>query len=279
MGPNAKTATYCGGGSAALAAYYAITPFDGITSKLKEAAKYTVGCYAHKELPLLNLRCKTASGEPGMTFKAYNEPPSTKDREAVDDIHIKSTHIMLPDYKCERIKTKLFYATIDGDFEADEDGEFELGLCTYGTADMYVNDKLVIDNSTKQTQGEMFFGIGTVEETGIISVKKGEKYHIRVDFASAPTSKLQKDGVVEFGGGGIRLGGCMIIDPEKEILHAAALAKEVDQVIICAGLNVSLSISYISIFLMANLTITGRLGRRRQRSGQHGPPSSNGRPD
>ena len=48
IGPNAKAAVYCGGGSASLRAYYTTNPFDSICEKLSSTPKYTVGCHNHK---------------------------------------------------------------------------------------------------------------------------------------------------------------------------------------------------------------------------------------
>jgi len=69
MGPNAQLAAYHGGGSASLAAYYAITPFDGISSQLTSPPVFINGCYAHKELPLLGNFLKTDKGQSGITFR------------------------------------------------------------------------------------------------------------------------------------------------------------------------------------------------------------------
>jgi beta-glucosidase len=119
------------------------------------------------------------------------------------------------------------------------DGEFELGLCVYGTAKLFVDGVMTIDNATSQRQGTVFFGCGTLEETGVVTVKKGQTYHIKVEFASSPTNKLGAGGVIRFGGGGVRIGGAFKIDPTEEINRAVALAKDAEQVVICAGLNVS----------------------------------------
>lgn len=83
----------------------------------------------------------------------------------------------------------------------------------------------------------MFFNCGTIEEKGRLTMKKGVKYTFRIEFGSAPSCKLARGHNVLFGGGAVRLGGCKVIDPEEEVAHAARLAKEHDQVIICAGLN------------------------------------------
>jgi len=267
VGPNAKIATYHGGGSASLAAYYAITPFDGISAQLTSPPEYTVGCYAHKELPELGTLLKTDEDKPGVRFRAYNEPPSAKDRELVDDITLTKTEFLMMDYFNPKFKELLWYADIEGYFTAEEDSDFEFGLGVYGAANLLVDGKLLIDNTTKQTKGTMFFSCGTVEEKGILSVKKGQTYHLKVEFASAPASKLDRGNNVLFGGGAVRIGGAKIIDADEEVKHAAALAKDVDQVIICAGLNVRPPYSSICRKLLT-LDI-GRLGNRGCRSREY----------
>ncbi|KAB8290818.1 hypothetical protein EYC80_008455 [Monilinia laxa] len=237
VGPNAKIATYHGGGSASLAAYYAVTPFDGISAQLESTPTYTVGAYAHKDLPLLGLLLKTDKGEMGVTFRAYNDPPTTENRQVADELTLTKTELLMMDYYSSKLKDELWWADIEGYLIAEEDSDFEFGLGVYGTANLYVDGKLVIDNSTKQTRGTMFFSCGTVEERGVVTLKKGQKYHIKVEFASAPSCKLDRGDNVLFGPGAVRIGGAKIIDADEEIAHAAELAKEADQVIICAGLN------------------------------------------
>ncbi|KAA8564865.1 hypothetical protein MFRU_008g02920 [Monilinia fructicola] len=237
VGPNAKIATYHGGGSASLAAYYAVTPFHGISAQLESAPTYTVGAYAHKDLPLLGLLLKTDKGETGVTFRAYNDPPTTENRQVADEFTLTKTELLMMDYYSSKLKDELWWADIEGYLTAEEDSDFEFGLGVYGTANLYVDGKLVIDNTTKQTRGTMFFSCGTVEERGVVQLKKGQKYHIKVEFASAPSCKLDRGDNVLFGPGAVRIGGAKIIDADEEIAHAAKLAKEADQVIICAGLN------------------------------------------
>jgi beta-glucosidase len=78
-----------------------------------------------------------------------------------------------------------------------------------------------------------------VEEIGVVQVKKNQTYHVKVEFGSAATNTLGTGGVVRFGGGGVRLGGALKIDPMEEIERAVALARDAEQVVICCGLNVS----------------------------------------
>lgn len=188
-------------------------------------------------LPLLGLSVKSLSGNPGMTMTAYTEHPDEKaDRTPVDTIEIDKTELLLVDYANPKITSKTWYADLEGSFVADEDCTWELSLVVCGTAKLFCNGQLIVDNDTKQTAGDTFFNQGTVEEKGQLQVKKGETYHFKVQFGSAATSKLGGSQVL-FGSGALRIGGCKLIDAQAAIQHAAALAKDADQVIVCAGLN------------------------------------------
>ncbi|KAK0635902.1 glycosyl hydrolase family 3 N terminal domain-containing protein [Bombardia bombarda] len=246
IGPNAKTATYHGGGSASLAAYYAVTPFDGISAKLTTPPAYTVGSHSHKMLPLLGDQLTTATDDdtdteiPGMTMRVYNDSPDVMTlaaRECIDAIPLTKTELLLIDYNNPKLTSPLWYATLTGTLTAPATGTYQLSLVVCGTARLYVDDELVVDNATVQRQGDAFFGSSTLEEIGSIPVVAGQRYAIRVEFASAVTSKLVGNNVL-FGGGTLRVGGVLQIDdPAAEIAHAAALARDADQVVICAGLN------------------------------------------
>ncbi|CAN8105852.1 unnamed protein product [Discula destructiva] len=239
IGPNAKIATYHGGGSASLAAFYAVTPFQGISAKLTTAPKYSIGQYSHKMLPLLGNSVKSLKGNTGMTMTAYLEHPdddNKTDRQPVDKLELDKTELLLVDYTNPKITSDTWYADLEGSFVADEDCEWELSLVVIGTAKLYANGKLVVDNETTQTPGDTFFNQGTVEEKGRLAVKRGETYHFKVQFGSAATSKL-RDGQVLFGSGALRIGGCKVIDAAAEIRRAAELARGAEQVVICAGLN------------------------------------------
>ncbi len=196
-------------------------------------------------LPLLGQQLKTSDGKMGVTFKAFTEAPQNKDRQPVDTIHLVDTNMYLADYYHPKLTEDLYWAEVEAFFTPEEDGEYEFGLTVFGTGNLYIDGELLVDNSTVQRSGGSFFNVGTVEETGIKRLKAGKSYKLTVDFASGVTSKLKDaDGVVSFGGGGIRIGGARVIDPKEEIRKAAELAKSVDQVVLCVGLNVSTRIQH-----------------------------------
>ena len=230
---------FCGGGSAALRPYYVVSPWEGILSKSPNA-RFQQGAYSHKLLPLLGSQLKNQDGEQGFTFRVFNEPLSDESKqECVEELKLVDSNMFLLDYYPKTAKGDLFYAEIEGYLTPEEDATWEFGLCVWGTARLFVDDKEVVDNATNQTKGEAFFGCGTQEEIGVIALQGGKTYKIRVEFGSAPTSKLPPDSVVGSGKGGVRIGGCPRIDAEEAIQKAVKLAKEVDQVILITGLNVS----------------------------------------
>jgi len=240
IGPNAQVATYSGGGSASLKPYYAVAPLDAFREKLQDQkVSFAIGAQSHKQLPLVHNSWHTtseSSSKQGLIFRAFNESHKAEKRTCVDELYLTEAQCMFQDYYCPKLKSELWYADLEGYFIADRDGDYEVGLCVYGTAWLYCDDKLIIDNATKQRQGTAFFGAGTEEEKAFISMKKGQTYHFIVRFGSAETSTL-KGADVDFGGGAVRIGGAWRIDPEEEIENAASLAKSAEQVVICAGLN------------------------------------------
>ncbi|MCJ1387416.1 hypothetical protein MMC18_000259 [Xylographa bjoerkii] len=238
IGPNAKVAVFCGGGSAALRPYYAVSPFEGISAKVgPDNIKYCLGAYAYKNLPSIGSQLKSLSGEKGITFRAFTEPPSEKSRQAVDELHLDDTDLKFVDYYHPKLNDPLWWAEIDGIFTPEHSGEYEFGLSVYGTATFSIDGKMVIDNETKQRAGGALYGNGTIEELGTIALEAGRDYAVKIYFASAPSSKVPAMSETSFRGGGLRLGGARKVNADEEIQAAAKLAGEVDQVVICAGLN------------------------------------------
>ncbi|KAH7464128.1 putative beta-glucosidase I [Fusarium oxysporum f. sp. matthiolae] len=236
IGPNAKVATYHGGGSAALPAYYATTPFDGISEKLGAPPTYTVGAYTHRFLPLLGAQCTAPNGQPGVRWTVYNKPRRAAVRgDPVDELYVIKTEMHLFDYSNPKVRD-VWWADMEGSFVSEEDCTYEVGCVVCGSAKIFVNDELIVDNATKQVAGESFFNATTREERGRVAMKKGETYRFLVEFGSAPTFTLKGDAFVP-GHGSLRVGGCKVIDDDDEIAKSAALARRHDQVIVCAGLN------------------------------------------
>jgi beta-glucosidase len=251
IGPSLKNTAYCGGGSASLEPYYLISPYQGILNKLGKDVRvhFEVGAHAHGYLPTLGPSgWFTPEGQPGGRMRFYREPSSVSNREIIFETIVLDSVWQPMDFSHPRLD-KLFYADVEGFFTAPSTGEFEFGLAVYGSASLFINDNLVIDNKTKQNSGRFFFGKGTIEEKQVVELVKGQSYKINVEFGSSATAKLVKPGVVQFGGGASRLGMLAVIDEDEAIARAVKLAKENKYTILMAGLSVNLF--SISAFILA----------------------------
>ncbi|KUL85005.1 hypothetical protein ZTR_07763 [Talaromyces verruculosus] len=234
IGSHMKHPQICGGGSAALLPYYSVSLYDAITEVLPKDAEitYEVGAYAHNMLPVIDRMLSSA------TMHFYNEPPTITDRKLLGTEHVTSTAFQLMDYnEIPELNRALFWASLVGDFTPDVSGTWDFGLSVFGTANLYIDDELVIDNTSEQTRGTSFFGKGTVQETGSKELVKDQKYKLRIEFGSANTTTMETIGMVNFGGGAAHLGACLRMDAKQMIEDAVQAAATSDYTIVCTGLS------------------------------------------
>ncbi|KAJ9639905.1 hypothetical protein H2199_006138 [Coniosporium tulheliwenetii] len=236
IGPNSKVATFCGGGSASLNPYHAVTPFEGIKASATSEVDFAQGAYGHQSLPQLGQLLRTVDGKRGFTLKIYNEPPKASERHLLEERLLSDSMVFFLDYSHPSLQP-IWYADAEGIFTPEESGIYDFGLCVQGTAKLYVDGELLVSNVENQRSGPSFLGAGTLEEVGTKELEAGRQYRILVQWGSAKTSKLKAPGVVDFGHGGFRISGCKRLSPLKAIEEAAELASNVDQVVLFAGLS------------------------------------------
>ncbi len=188
IGPNAKAAQESGGGSAALLPRYRVTPFEGIKSKLAEGGNsisldYSLGAFLDAGLPDIGTNVSNPEGGVGVTCKFFKNPPGSEDREHFETVDLKTSRILMFDFKSKNISPdlNLYYVDIECYFVPEESGSFNVGCSTLGTAQVFIDDKLVVDNKTKQVQGEAFFlGLGTREVSEKLVIEVDEKLETEV---------------------------------------------------------------------------------------------------
>ncbi len=244
IGSHVKTPALFGGGSASLKPSYSTSLFDAIGQRLSgtdSEITYAIGAYAHKMLPIMHSVKMLDGIQPGAAMRVFNDDFSVTSRKCIAETVIQEVDFQLMDYNPPGLNRALFYAQVDAFFVPDTTGPWTFGLVVCGTGNLFLDDKLIIDNSTVQHSGTAFFGKGTREEKATVHLEAGRLYKIRLDWGSMSTSKLKHVGVVSFGGGGARLGACLEIDPETAVQQAVAAAKAADHVVLCTGLNVRMS--------------------------------------
>jgi beta-glucosidase len=126
---------------------------------------------AHKYLPTLENNLKTASGEPGWLCTFYNHDSEGQLTDPVAGFVIKDTRVKLVDFLPPGL-TENWTIKLTGQLTVDKTAPFELGLTvaggsisphcslltSLGRAKLWVNGNLTIDNWTKQTPGDFFYG-------------------------------------------------------------------------------------------------------------------------
>jgi beta-glucosidase len=237
IGPNSKIATISGGGSASLTPYYTVTPYEGITAKAVAGVDWAQGVYSHQSLPTIGGFMRTHHGREGFTVKMYNDPPEAQHRQVLEERVLTDSNVLFAGFDRQGL-ADIWHADAEGIFTAPESGLYDFGLAVDGTARLYIDDELVVDNVENQRAGSTFIGCGTVEETGTKELVEAQQYKVFVRWASTKSSTRPKpDGVVTFGHGGFRIAGCKRLDFETSIKEAAELARSVDQVVLFTGLS------------------------------------------
>jgi beta-glucosidase len=189
------------GGSAQLIPYYVVTPMEGLQSYVQNI-EYCTGAYGHQLQPLLGPFVKNI----GMTVTFYNQPHTSNNRKPLQTVQIADSSFQLLDYKPPGAH-ELFYASMRGSLTPDKTAVWDFGVMCHGTALLFINGKVVIDNATQQRAGGSFFGSGTVEEIGFVELQAGVAYDIRLEWGNGRTSTLQRLGATTLSNGGARLGG------------------------------------------------------------------------
>lgn len=242
IGPNAKACQDSGGGSASMAARYKITPYEGIMKKISEGgnsitSEYTIGALLDKSLPDVAGSLVTENNEPGIIAKFYKNEPGATNRELFDTVNLQTSKVFLADFKSPNLDPSqlLYYTDFEGYYTAEETGTYTFGCSCLGTAQLFVDGKLIVDNKTKQVRGDSFFlGMGTREEKSEMSLEKGKKYQIKVEFATSPTALVAKEFKEP---GGVYFGFRYKSTEEEELRKAVEIAKRNDKVIMVVGLS------------------------------------------
>ncbi|CAI7627936.1 unnamed protein product [Penicillium viridicatum] len=244
IGPNLKNIAYCGGGNAQVDPYYIVKNYRGIVDRLTRDGErkdlkinYEIGVHTSAFLPLLGSQVTSPDGRVGeLRVRFFAEPPSNPNRKVVETVPIIDSIWELMGYSHRKLGPE-FWADVEGRFCADKTGDYEWGIACCGTASLFIDGTMIIDNTTIQQPGTSFFGRGSTEKKAVMHIEAGQNYEIKVQFGSFPTSKIYKAGVVADGAGAGRIGVWPVSDPDKGIARAAALASKCKYTIVCVGLD------------------------------------------
>ena len=232
IGSHVMAPSISGGGSASLRPYYAVSLYEAVREAVPSARIICeTGAYSHKMMPVIERLLSDA------VIHFYNSPVSDIGRECLHTEPVSTTGFQFMDFRAPGLNRECFWATLVGVFTPDATGIWDFGLSVFGTANLYLDDELIIDNTSQQTKGTSFFGKGTVEERGSKILQAGKSYKIRLEFGSANTTTMKTVGMVNFGGGAANLGASLRLTPDAMLNSAVEAATAADYAIVCTGLN------------------------------------------
>ncbi len=228
IGPNAKTARIMGGGSASVNAHYAISPYEGIMTKVGNSVNvdYELGCTNYKLLPPLDTNLTSPDGqgkEHGLTVSYFNnadfsgQPVYT----TVTQRGLLNWFGQIP----QDVNPQQFSVRENGRFTPQETGTYTFGLVSSGQSRLSLDGKEIIDNWTHQAPGEAFYGRGSAEVTAKVDLATGQSYEITVEYRKDKTA-----------GGALYVGYLPPI-PADSIERAAKLAAQADVALVFVGLS------------------------------------------
>ena len=227
IGPNAKVARIMGGGSAQVNVHYAVTPFDGIVTKVAEQTTigYEQGCSIHKLLPLLDTAQVSASEEGsvhGLTVEYFNGPEPTG---APVGTEIKgSSELMWLGALPEGVNPQQFSSRLTGRFTPDETGPYTFSLVSSGLSRLSLDGQEVLDNWKNQMPGDSYFGMGSTEVKATLHLEAGHTYLLTAEYSKGAHQMLAA----------VRL-GCLPPQPADAIERAAKLAAASDVALVFVG--------------------------------------------
>lgn len=169
IGSNARVAVPSGGGSAALASTYTITPLDGITEAAKEigaTVDFAVGATAFRYLPFIDSIMFLPSGDNGAFIEFFKSSPVSSWFDDVDSplpepafsVSTKSSNAFMADGVPYEELGSSPHCRLTTTLKPDITGEWSIGLTSIGISKLFINGKLVVDNVTNWKQGELMFG-------------------------------------------------------------------------------------------------------------------------
>lgn len=231
IGPHAAIGSIGGGGSSFLEAPYRVSPLQGLQEALKGTkvkVKYAQGCDSFANLPALRcLALTTPDGTPGATCQVWDNP-SFSGKPVVERIEKNRLEFWWFGKPFEQIRDA-FSARWVGKLTAVETGRHSFGLSSSGEARLYLDGKLLIDNTHKEAtrrKGEGMFPV--TYDQAEIDLVAGQTYEVKLEAARAAN--------VPFAHGKVSFAYTPRPEDDTRFAEAVELARTSDMAVVFVGL-------------------------------------------
>ncbi|KAE9578449.1 Beta-glucosidase B [Colletotrichum fructicola] len=227
IGPNAKTPTTGGTGSAIVNPYYITTPFDSLSHAAKSAnpdiqITHHCGIFTHLQPPLIG-DCLTnpTTGSPGLRVDFFSGNTFSGDIISSSDWHNSLVYFMSDGDVPPSLRGTTYSYKATGLLRPSATGTYDFSL-----------------SNTDWTQiSGNFMNCGSVEVFASRELDAGKTYRLRVDNLVVPPPTRPHDNTLFHKISGVRVGMLFRHDEEQMFRDAVAAAEGVDAVVLVVGHN------------------------------------------
>jgi beta-glucosidase len=227
IGPHGAVGSIGGGGSSFLESPYRVSPLEGLKTALKDQkveVRFAQGCDSFANLPPLRaMELTTADGKPGADCQFWDNADFAGSPvvERIEKNRLDYWWFTAP---VDEVKDA-FSARWVGTLTAAETGRHTFGLSSAGFARLYLDGRLVLDNSGKSKKEEMH---AVVYNEAALDLVAGQGCELKLEVTRAANEPFAH-ARVSFG-----------FTPRPEEDHrfetAVELARQSDVAIVCVGL-------------------------------------------
>jgi beta-glucosidase len=223
VGPNADRAVIQGGGSARVAAHYAVSPLEGLRERAAAAGvevAFARGPTCYRALPALGGAALEGAIE--VELFAGAEPGE----EPLRTERVRSAELLWLQPPAPLAAGAVFSARVRVRVRAAEPGAQRVSLTSAGRARLRVDGRPAIDLWTSRERGSAFFGLGSREVETAIELAAGASAEVEVDFAHDRPGRPA----------GVRIGFAPP-EPADALERAVAAARGADAAVVVVGLD------------------------------------------
>ncbi|KAI1080816.1 glycoside hydrolase [Whalleya microplaca] len=243
IGPNAKKPTTGGTGSAAVNPYYITTPFESVSAAAQSVNEkveitYSRGIYTNLQPPLPGNILRTPNGEKvGVQVDFY--AGHTFEGDVIGSSHWQNSMVfMMSDGDTpESLRGKPHCYRVRGVLQPLTSGMYDFSLSCTGKAQLFIEDKLLIDNTEWTQTGGTFMNCGSVNRLQSLELEAGRKYSFTINNIVVPPPVPPHDNTLFHTISGVRVGMQLREDEQAIFEEAIAVAKDADAVVLVVGHN------------------------------------------
>jgi beta-glucosidase len=243
IGPNAKTSTTGGTGSAAVNPYYITNPFDSLSMAATEdnaglEIAFAQGLLTNLQPRLAGDMLKTPDGKlTGLRVDFYAGHEYTG--AIVGSSHWQNSIIftMSDGDTPESLRGNPHCYRATGLLTPTVTGTYDVSLSNTGKSRLYIDDKLILDNYEWTKLGGTFMNCGSANLLTELHLEAGKTYPFRIDNLVVPPPIKPHDNTLFHTLSGVRVGMQLRIDEQSLFDEAVATAQAADCVVLVVGHN------------------------------------------